>query len=166
MYWQYAIPVHLLIRVVGTLAVLGLLSAPLLVPHWENSLLNEIHAVPFPGNLLVVAAFFGLVALYCRTLQTTMRRAGAERPASVWWMFAIPANFVEDFFIVQRVGAALDRRLARWPRASWSALGHGWCGFQIMSLLPGTVGVVAGAMAIVLWSTHWVLTLSINRGLR
>lgn len=144
-----------------------LLAYPLWAPTWGTGLLGEIFLVPFPGNLVIVAGFLGLVAVYCATLQLTMRRAGAPRPASVWWMFAIPVNFVEDFYIVHRVGAAVSGRASSvGALRGWLVLGYGWCAFQILSLLPGLIGLVSGGVAIVLWLTHWVLTLVWNRRLR
>ncbi|QRO01514.1 hypothetical protein JRI60_22080 [Archangium violaceum] len=157
---------HIVIRILGTAAVTALLTYPLWSPEWGTGLLGEIVLVPFPGNLLIIVGFLGLVAWYCASLQQTLRRAGAARPASVWWMFAIPANFVEDFYIVDRVSDALRPSTSSVTLLSWTALGYGWCGFQILSLFPGPVGVVSGGVAIVLWLTHWVFTLILNRRLR
>ena len=157
---------HLAIRVLGTALVVVLLSAPLWVPGWGPGLIGEIGLVPFPGNLAIIAGFLLLVALYCLTLQRLVRRAGAGSGASVWWMFAIPANFVEDFYIVQRVGAAIAPRIGRAELGWWRWLGFGWCILQLVSLLPGELGRVGGALAILLWLAQWVLTLSITRRLR
>lgn len=156
---------HALIRILGTLAVTVLLSYPLWAPQWGAGLLGEVFLVPFPGNLLVVLGFLGLVALYCATLQRTLRLAG-ERSRAVWWMFAIPANFVEDFYIVHRVGKALRPHCPAPQVRTWLMLGHGWCVLQILSLLPGLVGMYSGGLAILAWLMHWKLTLSINKALR
>jgi hypothetical protein len=156
---------HRWIRVVGTLLVVVALSYPLWAPQWGAGLLGEIFVVPFPGNLLIVVGFLALVALYCRTLQVTMRRAGSSRSGSVWWMFAVPANFVEDFYIVRRIGSVLRGRIAPRIHSSWLLLGHGWCAFQLVSLLPGAVGLTGGTVAVVAWLAHWVLTLGILRRL-
>ncbi len=149
----------------GTLLVVALLTFPLWAPQWGTGLLGEIALVAFPGNLLVVVGFLAAVALYCRTLQVTMDRVGAARSRSVWWMFAIPANFVEDFYIVGRVGGALAGHVDHRTRGRWVLLGRSWCAFQIVSLLPGVVGLVGGAVALVAWSAHWVSTLSILKRL-
>lgn len=143
----------------------ALLSSPLWAPQWGPGLLGEISVVPFPGNLLIVAGFLALVALYCRTLQVTLKRAGAARTGSVWWMFAIPANFVEDFYIVHRVGTALGGRIDPRARSRWWLLGQTWCAFQIVSLLPGVVGLVGGVVALATWLAHWVATISILKQL-
>ncbi|GLU88670.1 MULTISPECIES: hypothetical protein [Agromyces] len=157
---------HLTIRVLGTALVVVLLSAPLWVPGWGPGLIGEIALVPFPGNAAVIGGFLALVALYCLTLQRLVRRAGAGSGASVWWMFAIPANFVEDFFIIRRVADAVAPRTGTRALGWWRLLGYGWCALQIVSLLPGEAGQAGGALAILLWLAQWVLTLSISRRLR
>ncbi|MBR8657234.1 hypothetical protein KDH83_28345 [Achromobacter sp. Marseille-Q0513] len=156
---------HILIRVFGTLAVTALLTYPLWAPQWGAGLLGEIFLVPFPGNLALVLGFLALVALYCATLQRTLRLTGA-RGNVVWWMFAIPANFVEDFYIIHGIGQALRPRCDARRLRTWLMLGNGWCVLQILSLFPGHVGMSAGLLAIALWLAHWRLTIAINRSLR
>ena len=156
---------HLWIRVVGTLLVSALLSYPVWAPQWGAGVLGEIYLVAFPGNLLIVVGFLALVALYARTLQVTARRAGSGRSGWVWWMFAIPANFVEDFYIVHRIGTALTGRVHPRVCSWWLLLGHAWCAFQLVSLLPGATGLVGGAVAVVAWLAHWAQTLAILRRL-
>ncbi len=158
-----------IVKIMGTMGIVVLLSYPLWAPQWGRGILGEVAALPMPAGIVAVAAFFGLVALYCRTLQRTLMvvraDARAASPASVWWMFAIPYNFIEDFFIVRTVAASLslDAYLpARW-RNVWSALGYGWCGLQILSLFPGAAGYVGGTVAVLLWVVHWVMTIRINR---
>ena len=61
-------------------------------------------------------------------------------------MFAIPHNFVEDFFIVRAVAASLTAHGIRAGEVRrWAVLGYGWCVLQIVSLFPGTAGYAAGA---------------------
>lgn len=156
---------HALIRVFGTLAVTALLAYPFWAPHWGMGLLGEIFLFPFPGNVGIVLGFLVLVALYCATLQRTLNLA-AVRSRAVWWMFAIPANFVEDFYIMQKVGDALRPHCRASTLRAWLILGYGWCVLQILSLFPGFFAMGAGLLAIVLWLIHWMLTLVLNRGLR
>jgi hypothetical protein len=157
------------VKITGTMGIVVLLSYPLWAPQWGQGILGEVAALPMPAGIVVVAAFFGLVALYCRTLQRTLmvvrEDARAAPPASVWWMFAIPYNFIEDFFIVRTVAASLslDAHLPALWRNVWSALGYGWCGLQILSLFPGAAGYIGGAVAVVLWAVHWMMTIRINR---
>lgn len=74
---------------------------------------------------------------------------------------------MEDFAIVADLGTSLRR--ASQTRASvvttWVVLGWTWCGLQIASLLPGTVGVAAGVLALPVWADHWVYTVLIGRRL-
>ncbi|WP_433790182.1 hypothetical protein [Actinoplanes sp. CA-252034] len=154
-------------RIAGTSGVTILLTYPIWAPQWGAGLLGEIAGQPPWASAAIVAGFLGLVALFCRTLQRTLTltRTGT-RPASVWWMFAIPHNFVEDFYIVRAVAGSLAA--AGTPPARvrrWAALGYGWCALQIVSLLPGAAGLAGGAMALPLWGAHWVLTARLNRRL-
>lgn len=118
------------------------------------------------GALAAVALFLGVVFFYCRDLGRTLAAvspaARKAPPASVWWMFVLPYNFIEDFFIIHNVSASLRaeaRRhagLAGWRRfGEWSGLG--WCGAQIVSLVPNLLGSTAGLIALVLWLIHWRL---------
>ena len=158
------------VRIVGTAGVVLLLTHPVWAQRWGSGVLGEITGRPLWASAALVAGFLGLVALYCRTLQRTLtlirpatRRAG---PRSVWWMFAIPHNFVEDFFIVRAVAASLTAHgLPGGEVRRWAALGYGWCGLQIVSLFPGTAGYAGGAAALALWAAHWGLTARVNRTL-
>jgi hypothetical protein len=157
-------------RIVGTLCVTILLTYPMWAPQWGDGLLGEIAGRPLWVSAAIVAGFLGLVALYCRALQRTLTLIGPEarraRPGSVWWMFAVPHNFVEDFFIVRAVAGSLAA--ARTPAAEvrrWALLGYGWCALQIVSLLPGVAGLAGGAAALPVWAAHWAMTTRLNRGL-
>ncbi|MGX2995348.1 hypothetical protein JNUCC64_13800 [Streptomyces sp. JNUCC 64] len=160
---------EILVRTVGTALVTALLTAPLWVPGWGPGILGEIAAAGFVGSLVTITVFFGLVALYCRALQRTLELVPSGtrtvRPSSVWWMFAIPHNFTEDFFIVRNLTASLtaDGRLPEAFVRRWALIGYGWCVFQILSLFPGVPGYAGGALAIGLWAAHWVMTARANR---
>lgn len=162
---------RIVIRIVGSMGVVVLLSGPLWAPQWGAGILGELTALPLPVTLIVVAAFLGLVALYCRVLHraVTLVRpdARAATPASVWWMFAVPFNFVEDFFIVHNVAAGLcaEGGIPARELRCWSALGYGWCTLQVLSLFPGAAGLSGGVLAVPLWAAHWVMTVRINHRL-
>ncbi|WP_218919739.1 hypothetical protein [Streptosporangium roseum] len=93
--------------------------------------------------------------------------ARTASPTSVWWMFATPYNFTEDFFIVRAVSTSLaaDGQVTSAFIRRWAALGYGWCAFQILSLFPGTAGYVGAAIALPLWAAHWIMTARVNRTL-
>ncbi|WP_329093631.1 MULTISPECIES: hypothetical protein [unclassified Streptosporangium] len=166
---------RVVIKTVGTVLSAILLSYPFWAPEWGLGILGEIGALGMPGGLIAIAVFFGLVALYCRALQRTMTLIGPEArtasPASVWWMFAIPYNFTEDFFIVRAVSTSLAASTTAGTRVRggfvrwWTVIGYGWCAFQILSLFPGTAGYVGGAIALPLWAAHWIMTGRVNRRL-
>jgi hypothetical protein len=160
-----------LVKIVGTVAVTVLLSYPLWAPQWGAGILGEVAGLPPAVALGAVAAFLGLVALYCgalwRTLTLVHPEARTAPAASVWWMFAIPYNFTEDFFIVRTVATSLavDARVPARELRRWSAFGYCWCAGQILSLFPGIAGYLGGAVAIPLWAAHWIMTVRINRRL-
>ena len=171
MYQWYTLAVHFVVvstmaRLTGTTGVLLLLLHPILTGR-DTGILAEVAARPRWISATIVAGFLGLVALYCRALQRTLTLvppgARRARPASVWWMFAFPHNFVEDFFIVRAVAASLAAGGVPPGRVRcWSILGHGWCAAQIVSLLPGAAGLAGGAVALPLWAAHWLLTTRVN----
>lgn len=160
------------LTVLLTVPVLVLLTQPLWAPQWGAGILGEIIAFGPLGAVLAIAVFFGLVALYCRELQRLLAAVPTVRrrrsPRSVWLMFALPFNFVEDFVIVADIGASLrsDGRVPNSRIGRWAALGHAWCALQIGSLLPGPVGVGCGVLALIAWVWHWALTRWLRRGLQ
>lgn len=157
------------VKLLLTLPVCALLTQPLWAPQWGAGILGEVHALGPTGAIVAVVAFFALVAAYCRHLQRLLAAvpppARAAAPGSVWWMFAIPYNFVEDFFIVAAIAASLrnDGRVDPARQRRWRRLGLAWCGLQIASLLPGAVGVAAGAGALLAWAAHWALSVRLLR---
>jgi hypothetical protein len=159
------------IKIAGTVAVTVLVSYPLWAPQWGAGILGEFAGLPPALALGAVASFFGLVALYCRTLWRTLTlvrpQARAAPAASVWWMFAIPYNFTEDFFIIRTIATSLaaDARVPARELRRWSAAGYGWCALQILSLFPGAAGYLGGAVAVPLWVAHWIMSRRINRRL-
>ncbi|MCM2394289.1 hypothetical protein [Streptomyces albipurpureus] len=161
----------IILKVIGTLLVLVPLMYPLWAPEWGRGILGEVESQGMPGALIAVAIFFGLVALYCRALQRTLTllpsTARTAAPASVWWMFAIPYNFTEDFFIVRSIAASLtaDPVIPTPVVRRWATVGYGWCAAQILSLFPGAAGYLGGAVALVLWAAHWIMTVRFNRRL-
>lgn len=157
------------LKLLLSLPVIALLAQPWWAPHWGAGILGEIHALGPTGSIAAVAVFFALVARYCHCLQRLLAAipppARTASPRSVWWMFAIPYNFVEDFFIVAAIAASLrnDARIDPSRQRRWHRLGSGWCALQILSLLPGAVGFAAGAAALAAWVAHWALSVRLLR---
>lgn len=162
----------LLLKLVLTAPVAVLLTQPLWAPQWGAGILGEVAAFGPVGGIVAVLAFLALVALYCVSLQRMFEAIApqdrAAPPRSVWLMFAIPYNFVEDFFIVGNLAVSLrrDGRTAPRTRRLWLWLGMSWAALQIVSLLPGPLGVVAGLLALTVWVVHWRLTHVMTQTLR
>lgn len=164
----------LLLKLLLTLGVVTIVAFPFYFPAMGQSILWELQLVGVVPALFIVLGFLSLVFLYCRDLSQTLAAiAPAERtatPQSVWWMFAIPYNFVEDFFIIYHVSASLKNHYKHHPKQNLPtttglALGMGWCVAQIISLFPGLLGFIGGLIAIVLWIIHWRFIRSVNRRL-
>jgi hypothetical protein len=141
-------------------------------PSGQAALQAYVGAIGPLGISALVTTFFVAVGSYCRTRQRCLSLIAApyrtSSQLSVWLMFLIPYNFIEDFFIVNKVASSLRReasthpRLANFPSfGAWS--GNGWCGAQILSLVPGSMGEAAGLAAIVVWGSHWHFILKVNR---
>lgn len=147
--------------VVLTIPVVALLLQPLWAPRWGSGVLGEVSATGPVAAVSTVLVFFGGVALYCLTLQqilTELPEWGRIRsPRSVWLMFALPFNFVEDFFIVNDIAGSLTATSAvtNVTRNIWRTTGLAWCALQIVSLFPGPIGLTGGALAIPVWLINW-----------
>lgn len=157
------------------------LGLPFISPTASGGVLRELAAVGIVGSLAIGLLFLPLVYLYCRDLHTTLSlihpRARAASPRSVWLMFLVPYNFIEDFFIVLNVTRSLQRESSQnavfGQFRNFGALsGIGWCLAQIVSLLPNDIGLIAGLAATPLWILHWRrirqanALLSANRGFK
>lgn len=157
------------------------LGLPFVSPSPGGGVLRELAAFGIPGSLAVGLLFLSLVFLYCRDLHTTLSlihpRARTASPRSVWLMFLIPYNFIEDFFIVLNVTRSLQRESSQNAvfgqfRNFGMLSGIGWCSAQIVSLLPNDIGLFAGFAALPLWILHWRrirqanALLNANRGFR
>lgn len=151
------------IKTLGTLGVCALIWWSLRNP--DQGILREISAYGPNVGILLALVFLALVAAYARDLQHLLqavpRRQRAAAPASVWWMFAIPYNFVEDFFIIGTIATSLRRSEMEYTnlRGAFGGYGRisgfGWCGLQILSLIPHPIGAAAGLFALPLWAWHW-----------
>lgn len=115
------------------------------------------------GALAAVILFLAVVLFYCRDLGRTLAAvspaARKASPASVWWMFVLPYNFIEGFFIIRGVSASLRAETQRHAgfasrRGFGEGTGLGWCGARILSLVPNLPGSTAGLVALVLWLIH------------
>lgn len=147
---------------------------PFFDEHTNDSLLGEFSSFPWPVTLLVILAFFGMVAFYCRTLQhcyqLIQEKNRKAKPSSVWYMFAIPFNFVEDFFIVIDLANSIEEEkkqneALKDVKDAGMVSGIGWCIAQLLSFIPSMVGQIAGLVGLILVIYHWILIARINRKL-
>ncbi len=148
------------LKLILTAGVCGLLGWSFARP--DRGFLAEVSLLGPGGATLLAAGFLAAVAAYARDLQRLLQAIPAPQrtasPRSVWLMFLIPYNFVEDFWIIGHVSASLKAH----AQATGSSVRHfglipglGWCALQIVSLVPHEVGSLAGLLAVPLWLWHW-----------
>jgi hypothetical protein len=160
-----------LVKIALTIPVTYALAYPLLNPSVAGGVFREMEMLGLLGSVFFAATFLALVFLYCRDLHRSLSlvRPSARKasPRSVWLMFLIPYNFVEDFFIVSSVATSLRREAqhnsALHPFKRFGMVsGLGWCAAQIVSLLPNEIGSFAGVLALPFWIIHWRFIRRVN----
>ncbi|MBB1519124.1 hypothetical protein [Aquipseudomonas guryensis] len=165
----------LAVKLLLTLLVAAALAYPLLQPEADAGIFRELEMLGPLAAISLTLLFLLAVFLYCRDLQCALSlvrpECRAAAPRSVWLMFLLPYNFIEDFFIVAHVTQSLRREAqandALRPFSHFGMLsGIGWCSAQILSLIPHAIGSLAGLLALPLWLAHWHLIRRINRALR
>lgn len=141
-------------------------------PELRAVLTAELDLLGPGGSALLITSFLIGVALYARTLHRCLALLHpadrAAPPASVWYMFLLPLNFIEDFFIISNVSRSLQAGRRRSPslgflNSSGAGLGYGWCAAQLLCFLPHVAGKVATVVALLLWAAHWHLIARVNR---
>mgnify|MGYP000521765002 CR=1 FL=1 len=139
-----------------------------------GGILGEIQTLGTAGAMLATGVFLALVYLYAgdlkRSLKLVSPAARKANPNSVWLMFLLPYNFIEDFFIIANVGKSIEAEAHANTALSGLktfgfASGYGWCVAQIVSLIPNDLGSVAGLIAIAFWIRHWAFIRRANRAL-
>lgn len=165
----------ILLKILLTIPVAYALVYPFLHPSVSGGIFKEVQLLGGVGGIVFIGVFLSLVFLYCRdlyhTLQLVHPTARTATPRSVWLMFLLPYNFIEDFFIVTHVAHSLQREaqtnVALHPFNSFGMVsGLGWCAAQLVSLLPNVIGSMAGFIALLLWVIHWRLIRRVNAALR
>lgn len=160
-----------LVKIALTIPVTYALVYPFLNPSQVGGVFKEIETLGVFGSIVLVTVFLAMVFLYCRDLYRSLLlvRPSARQasPRSVWLMFLIPYNFVEDFFIITNVANSLRQEAlhnrALQPFKSFGMVsGLGWCALQIVSLLPNEIGSIAGVLALPTWIIHWRFVRRIN----
>ncbi len=148
------------------------LAYPLTHPSEDRGILGEMDRFGTSGSIVVVTVFLALVYAYASDLRTTLKSVNqgsrAAEPNSVWLMFLLPYNFIEDFFIISNVAKSLEAESRINPalsglRSFGRISGIGWCLAQVVSLIPNTIGAIAGGVAVFLWVWHWVFVRRANK---
>ncbi|PIE50983.1 MAG: hypothetical protein CSA38_00485 [Flavobacteriales bacterium] len=163
---------NVLVRLILTALLVAWVIYPYINNTPDESILAEIFHLGILPSILIMGSFFIMVAFYCRTLQKTLTLIKPENrkatPKSVWYMFALPFNFVEDFFIVINVANSLDAEKKSNPKLQTVSdfgmvSGIGWSIAQILSFIPNMVGQIAGLVGMILVIYHWVKIAKINK---
>ncbi|MGQ3054007.1 MAG: hypothetical protein ACT6S0_19690 [Roseateles sp.] len=161
----------ILVKIALTVPVTYALASPFLSPSVAGGVFKEVETLGIFGSVVFAALFLAMVFLYCRDLYRALSlvhpSARKASPRSVWLMFLIPYNFVEDFFIISNVASSLrqeaQHNIALHPFKSFGMVsGLGWCAAQIVSLLPNEVGSIAGVIALPFWIIHWRFVRRVN----
>ncbi|RKU01162.1 hypothetical protein C7H84_22330 [Burkholderia sp. Nafp2/4-1b] len=148
------------------------LAYPFIHPSEDGGILGEIEMFGTICAIVVVAVFLALVYAYASDLRTTLksvnRGSRVAEPNSVWFMFLLPYNFIEDFFIISNVAKSLEAESRINPalsglRSFGRISGIGWCLAQVVSLIPNTIGSIASGVAVFLWVWHWVFVRRANK---
>ncbi|MFD2176083.1 hypothetical protein [Veronia pacifica] len=154
----------ILIKILLSIPVAYGLVYPFVGDGLSGGIMDELSLFGTTGSIIIACSFLLLVYFYCRDLYRVMLSVSPNsrdvKASSVWLMFLIPYNFIEDFFIMKNVADALDKERVKRPsltalKTNGLWLGYGWCAAQIVSLLPFAIGSIAGLVAIILWLLHW-----------
>ena len=171
-------PIHMsttawtIVKAILSIPIAFGLAYPLIYPAKDGGVLREVEMLGTIGAIVVIAVFLALVYAYASDLRTTLklvdRGSRVAEPNSVWLMFVLPYNFIEDFFIISNVAKSLEAESRINPalsglRSFGRISGIGWCVAQVVSLIPDTIGSIAGAVAAVLWIWHWVFVRRANK---
>lgn len=166
---------NLFIKLILTALIVLLGIHPYLSGSDKPGMLDEVFRYGLPLGISFMLAFLILVALYCKSIQTTLTLIKPEnrkaKPTRIWQMFIIPYNIIEDFFIMDYVSKSIKAEAHDNPKLSslkddGFITGIGWCIAQVLSFIPNEVGMIAGVVALMLWVKHWYLILKVNRLLK
>jgi len=138
------------------------LLLPIFAPGLESGFIRDVKMLGITGSAVAASLFIVLVFLYCRDLQKALELIHSDNraasPTSVWLMFLIPYNFIEDFFIIYHVSKSIKQESRKHPSLgshSGKISGLGWCIAQIFAIFPGVLGLIGGVIALILWLAHW-----------
>ena len=138
---------------------------PYLFPSEKSGSLETVFGAGIVGAIAIAIVFFTAIAIYCKALQKCLELIHPSNrmanPTSVWYMFLLPYNFIEDFFIILNVSKSIENEAKNNDKLSvlkdyGVVTGIGWCIAQVLSLIPNYGGQIAGGIGLILWIIHWV----------
>lgn len=163
---------NIFIKILLTILLVSWAAEPFIFPTQEESILSEIYRIGVLPSVVIMLSFFVMVAFYCRTLERCLTLIKPEnrkaQPKSVWYMFLMPFNFVEDFFIVINIANSIEeekklnealKNISDFGMVS----GIGWSIAQLLSFIPNYIGQTAGLVGMILVIYHWVQIAKINK---
>lgn len=163
---------HLVIKIALTAILVFWAAQPFIIPTDQDSILSEIYKIGVLPSIIIMFSFFVMVGFYCKTLQRCLTLVKPEnrkaKPTSVWYMFAIPFNFIEDFFIIINLANSIEEeKKSNIKLKSISDFGMisgiGWSIAQVLSFIPNVVGQLAGLLGMILVIYHWFLIIKVNK---
>ncbi len=163
--------VHKSIKICLSGIVLLIAILPYINSLDKSGSLEMISSAGAVGITLLIIIFFVAVGYYCFALQTCLALISDHNkkatPKSVWYMFLLPYNFIEDFFIIINISNSIEAEAKQ--NSELSAIkdyglitGMGWCIAQLLSLAPNIAGQIGGALGLFLWILHWRFILKVN----
>jgi hypothetical protein len=164
--------INFIIRLFLTAILVAWAVLPYIDGSSNENIVGEIFKIGIVPIILIIGGFFIMVAFYCRTLQQCLTLIKPENrkanPKSVWYMFAMPFNFVEDFFIVINIANSIEEEKKQNEKLKnisdfGMVSGIGWSIAQVLSFIPNMVGQTAGLIGMILVIYHWVQIAKINK---
>lgn len=163
-----------ILKILLTLPIAYGFVYPFISDSQPSGILKEIEMLGIYPAIASAVLFLVLVFCYAKDLVRCLNlispKSRAAKANSVWWMFALPYNFIEDFFIIYNVSKSIQAEAAHNEKLAdvksfGLVSGLGWCLAQVISLIPNEIGSVAGLIAIVIWIKHWLFIRKINNQL-
>lgn len=163
---------NIAIKILLSLVVAFSAAYPYLFASEKSGSLETIFAAGIAGSIALLLAFFTAIYFYCRALAQCLELIApahrAASPNSVWYMFLIPYNIIEDFFIIINVSQSIQNEAKHNPKLTGLGdigliTGMGWCIAQVLSLIPNWGGQIAGLIGLLLWIIHWVFIQKVNK---
>jgi hypothetical protein len=163
-----------IVKIILSIAVAICAVYPYVFPSQKSGSIETVAELGLMGSIVLGVLFFAAIAFYCRDLEKCLSRIQPQNrtasPKSVWYMFLIPYNIIEDFFIIITISSSIqnERKVNSnlySIKDDGLVIGIGWCTAQVLSLIPSVGGQISGLIALVLWVIHWGFIRRVNQHL-